>query len=56
MVTVFDPIANMMPGIASTLPYFSGGLIMYVVYQRFGATPCLSQCTAWIPTLCIRSF
>jgi hypothetical protein len=34
----------MMPGIAYTLPYFSGGVIMYVVYQRFGTTPRL----AWL--------
>ena len=31
-------------GIAYTLPYFSGGVIMYVVYQRFGTTPRL----AWL--------
>ena len=34
----------MMPGIAYTLPYFSGGVIMYVVYQRFGTRPRL----AWL--------
>jgi peptidoglycan/LPS O-acetylase OafA/YrhL len=46
LMTTLSPHAiNMMPGIAYTLPYFSGGVVMYVVYQRFGTTPplaCLS--------------
>jgi peptidoglycan/LPS O-acetylase OafA/YrhL len=45
LTTVLSPIAtNMMPGIAYTLPFFAGGVIMYVVYQRFGTTPRL----AWL--------
>jgi len=43
LLTVLSPNVNkMMPGIAYTLPYFSGGVIMYVVYQRFGTTPRLA--------------
>jgi peptidoglycan/LPS O-acetylase OafA/YrhL len=46
LMTVLTPHANnTMPGIAYTLPYFSGGVVMYVVYQRFGTTArlaCLS--------------
>lgn len=45
LATVLIPDAKtMMPGIAYTLPYFSGGVVMYVVYQRFGTTPRL----AWL--------
>lgn len=43
LMTVLSPHASqMMPGIAYTLPYFSGGVVMYVVYERFGATPRLA--------------
>jgi peptidoglycan/LPS O-acetylase OafA/YrhL len=45
LTAVLGPIANnMMPGIAYTLPYFSGGVIMYVIHQRFGTRPRL----AWL--------
>jgi len=44
---VLSPSANtMMPGIAYTLPYFSGGVIMYVVYQRFGTNSALALLSA----------
>ena len=40
LMTILSPHASsMMPGIAYTLPYFSGGVVMYVVHQRFGTTP-----------------
>ena len=39
LATIISPLAHdMMPGIAYTLPYFSGGVVMYVVYQRFSTT------------------
>jgi len=45
LAAVLSPSANkMMPGIAYTLPYFAGGVVMYAVYQRFGTTPRL----AWL--------
>jgi peptidoglycan/LPS O-acetylase OafA/YrhL len=66
LATFITPLATtIMPGIAYTLPYFSGGVIMYVVYQRCGTTTCLGwlslrfdlrQCSSWMPTLCIRYF
>jgi peptidoglycan/LPS O-acetylase OafA/YrhL len=40
LATVLSPLANsMMPGVAYTLPFFSGGVIMYVIYHRFGTRP-----------------
>jgi peptidoglycan/LPS O-acetylase OafA/YrhL len=42
--TVSPPISKMIPGIAYTLPFFSGGVIMYVVHQRFGTNARL----AWL--------
>ena len=45
LISALNPHASqIMPGIAYTLPYFSGGVVMYVVYQRFGTTLLL----AWL--------
>jgi peptidoglycan/LPS O-acetylase OafA/YrhL len=45
LMTLLSPhVSLMMPGIAYTLPYFSGGVIMYTVYRRFGTLPRL----AWL--------
>ena len=45
LLTVFvAPVARILVGIAYTLPYFSGGVIMYVIYARFGTRTTL----AWI--------
>ena len=45
LATALSPFANkMMPGIAYTLPFFSGGVIMYAVHERFGTR----QGLAWV--------
>jgi peptidoglycan/LPS O-acetylase OafA/YrhL len=50
MTTVLSLHAsNLMPGIAYTLPYFSGGVMIYVVYRRFGTTmPLAWLCVGFI--------
>jgi peptidoglycan/LPS O-acetylase OafA/YrhL len=44
--TIFPAIYRSIPGVTYTLPYFAGGVFMYVVYRRFGLSPGIVACCA----------
>ena len=55
LLTVFVPYANsIIPGIAYTLPYFAGGVAMFVFVSRFGTHGWLALTSLLL--LCLSAF